>query len=133
MTERNCSRRLPGGGHGGAHAGVVDQHVDVAELGHRRVDQRLALVGVGDVGLHREHPAAGVAHQLGRLLQPVGTAGAEDHVGAGLGQPAGEGHAQAAGGAGHDGDLVVEPEHVGSRHGRDPTHPALRAPAPVDP
>ena len=31
---------LPGGGYGGPDPGVVDQHVDPAELLHRRVDQR---------------------------------------------------------------------------------------------
>ena len=35
-----------------AHEGVVDQHVDAAELGARRVDEPPAVVGVGDVGRH---------------------------------------------------------------------------------
>ena len=78
--------RLAGGRDGGADAGVVDQHVDPAELRHRRVDQRLALCRVGDVGGHGEHPAAGGPDQLGGLLELVDAAGAQDHVGAGLGQ-----------------------------------------------
>ena len=50
--------RLAGGGHGGADAGVVDEHVDPAELRHRGVDERLAGLRVGDVGLHRQRAAA---------------------------------------------------------------------------
>ena len=116
MTARNCSGVSLGGRHRGADAGVVDQHVDPAELRHRRVDERLALVGVGDVGGHGEHPAAGVADQLGGLLEAVGPAGAEHHVGAGLGQPLRERDPEAAGGAGDDRDLAVQPEHVVDSH-----------------
>ena len=108
--------RLVGGRHRGADAGVVDQHVDPAELRHRRVDERLALVGVGDVGGHGEHLAAGVPDQLRGLLEAVGPPGAEHHVGPGLGQPLRERDAEPAGGAGDDGDLAVQPEHVVDSH-----------------
>ena len=74
------------------------------------------VLGVGDVGGDRERPATGVAHQLGGLLEPVDPAGAEHHVGAGLGQRLRERDPEAAGGAGDDRHLVVEPEQV--EHGR---------------
>ena len=65
------------------------------------------------------HPASGCAHQVGGLLEPVDPAGAEHHVGAGLGERLREGHPEAARGAGHDRHPVVETEQVGhGRHGR---------------
>ena len=66
----------------------------------------------------RRRAAAGVADQGRGVLEPVDAPGAEHHVGARLGQCLGEGDAEAAGGAGHDRDLAVEPEQVGDRHGR---------------
>ena len=86
MTCAELLGRLAGGGYGGADAGVVDQHVDPAELRHGRVDQRLALRRVGDVGGHGDHPAAGGPDQLGGLLELLDAAGAQDQVGARLGQ-----------------------------------------------
>jgi hypothetical protein len=38
--------------------GVVDQDVEPAELGERRLDHRLRVVLVADVAEHRERPAA---------------------------------------------------------------------------
>ena len=45
MTWRNCSGVSRVAGVGGADAGVVDQDVDPAELRHRGVDERLAVLG----------------------------------------------------------------------------------------
>ena len=50
-------------------------------------------------------------------FEPVGAAGADDDVGAGLGQAGGERGPEAGGGAGDDGDLAVEPEAVEDCHG----------------
>ena len=88
--------RLPGGRDGGADAGVVDQHVDPAELGHRGVDQRRARLRVGDVGGARSsarRPAS--LDQRRGVLEPVGAPGAERDVGAGLGEGLGERDARA--------------------------------------
>ena len=64
----------------------------------------------------------------GHLVELLGRAGRDDHVGTGLGQRDGGGGADAAAGTGHHGHLVVQPEaienHVGSpfdgRVGRGP-------------
>ena len=61
-----------------------------------------------------ERAAAGGLDEQRGVGQPVDAAGAEGHVGAGLGQALGEGDAQAAGGAGDDRDLPVESEQVGN-------------------
>ena len=61
--------------------------------------------------------------ERGGVGEPVDAAGAERDVGAGLGQALREGDAEAAGGAGDDGDLAVEAEQVGNHAvamGRDP-------------
>ena len=112
MTERNCSGVSRVAGHGRADAGVVDEHVDPAELRHRLVDQALALLGVGHVGRDRVHAAAGRAHRVGDALELLDPAGAEHDVGAGLGEAVGERDAQPARGTGDDDDLVVEAEEV---------------------
>ena len=125
MTCRNCSGGSRVAGRGRADAGVVDEHVDPSELGHRGVDERLALLGVGDVGGDRDDAAPGVAYELRGLLEPVDPSGAERHVGPGLGQGLGERDAEAAGGAGHDRDLAVEAEQV--------EHGAARVAHAVDP
>ena len=72
----------------------------------------------------RQRAAAGGLDERGGVGEPVHPAGAERDVGAGLGQALRERDAQPAGGAGHDGDLPVEPEQVGNHavgHARDPT------------
>ena len=99
-------------------AGVVDQHVGRAELGDRPLDDALAVLGHGDVGLDRDAAAAVGLHALLGLLEAVGAAGADGDVGAGLGEAVGERDAEAGGGAGDDRHLVVEAEAVQEGHGR---------------
>ena len=50
--------RLARRGHGGADAGVVDEHVGPAELGHRPLHDALAVLGLGHVGLDGDAAAA---------------------------------------------------------------------------
>ena len=78
----------------------------------------LARLGVGDVGLHGERPAAGGLDERRGLLEPVDPAGAEHHVGAGLGEGLGERDAEPGGGAGDDRHLAVETEQVEHGHGQ---------------
>ena len=101
-------RRLARGGHGGADAGVVDQHVDAAELAHGLLDHARAVLGLGDVGGDGDAAAAERLDALGGLLEPLGAAGADRDVGAGFGEAGGERGAEPGGGAGDDGDLAVE-------------------------
>ena len=76
MTCAELLGRLAGGGHRGADAGVVDQDVDAAELGHGRVDQRLALRRFGDVGGDRQRAPAGVFDQTRCVLELLDAPGA---------------------------------------------------------
>ncbi len=101
----------------GPHAGVVDQDVDAAELAHRRVDQRLAVVGVRDVGALGHGAAAGLLDDRARLLEALDAPGAERDVGAGLGEGLGETDPEAGGGAGDDRHLALEAEAVEDAHG----------------
>ena len=50
--------------------GVVDQHVDPAELVDDSLDQRPHLLGIGDVSLHDQMPTATECGQgvVGRLV-----------------------------------------------------------------
>ena len=92
---------------------------------------RRAVLGLRDVGGDRDAAAAERLDLVRGLLQPVGAAGADGDVGAGLGQPDGERGPEAGGGAGDDGDLAVEAKFVQYRHGqtidcRDPRAQAHR-------
>ena len=82
------------------------------------LDQRRARLGSATSVADRQRPAAGARTQCGGLLEPLHAPRAERDVGAGLGECLGERDAQPAGGAGDDGDLAVEAEQVGDRHGR---------------
>jgi hypothetical protein len=49
MTERNSSGVSRVAATAVPTAGVVDQHVDMVELGHRRIHHRLTMRRIGDV------------------------------------------------------------------------------------
>jgi hypothetical protein len=53
-------------------AGVVDQHVDPAQLAHDPLDQGARPLGVGQVGLGRPVPAGAEGGQGGLGGPPVG-------------------------------------------------------------
>ena len=112
MTCRNCSGVSRVAGHRRTDPGVVDQHVDVAELLHRQRDQVGARLRVGHIGAVGQRLAAGALDQRRGVGQPVHAASAQRDVGAGLGERLRERDAQPAGGAGDDGDLAVESESV---------------------
>ena len=75
----------------------------------RLVQESGSATSVATVSARRPVPF----DQLRGVLEALGAAGAERHVGAGLGEALRERHAQPAGGAGDDGDLAVESEEVG--------------------
>ena len=64
--------------------------------------------GVGDVRRHRERLAAEVADLLLDEVEPVGAAGCEDDVGAGLRGPDGQGAAQVWAHPAHQHDLSLQ-------------------------
>src|SRR5581483_10845880 len=137
-----CERRLlrpraPDG------AGVVDEHVDAAELRARPLDDRLDLALVANVAPERERPTPVGAQLLGRPLAAVEVAGAEDEIGARLGERLGHLAADAGAAAGDDRDPAGQVEelarpqsplrHRQSRHLRSlasSVEPTLTARAP---
>ena len=48
-----------------ADTGVVDQDIEAAEFGLRRVQTGSQVVTAGDIGSHRQGPAAGASNRLG--------------------------------------------------------------------
>ena len=85
--------------------GVVDHHVQPAELLLGPVDGRLHAVGVGHVGVDRRRRAAQRRRCLGGSgLVDVG----DEDTGALLDEDLGDGPADAPGTAGDDGDLALE-------------------------
>ncbi|MCY1370109.1 hypothetical protein D9M69_571870 [compost metagenome] len=87
------------------HAGVVDQHVDRAELRFDGVEHRAHRVGVRHVGLHREGTNAGGLQLGNQRFGRRGARGVVDGDGEPVsGEPAGDGGADAARGAGDEGD-----------------------------
>ena len=117
MTVPELLGRLPGGRHGGADAGVVDQDVDPAELVHRGVDEGRHWSGsatsVATVSARRpaSRPAAAVSASRSTRRAPRATSAPASA------RRLRERDAEPAGGAGHDRDLAVEPEHVENSHG----------------
>ena len=95
MTLRNSSGSSRVAGYGGPDAGVVDEDVDAAELLDGGVDERLAVLGLGDVGGDGDRPPARRLDELLRLLQLLHAPRAERDVGAGLRQCLGERHPEA--------------------------------------
>ena len=85
-------------------AGVVDQDVHRAIGGQRPVDECAAIGALAHVGFH-ERPAQPRGDVFARAGVDVGY----HHLGAVGGEPFGNRQAEAAGGAGDDGDPVFEP------------------------
>ena len=87
--------------------GIVDQHVDAAERGFGRVEHARHSGDIRDVGLGGDGPAAGRLDPGDHRLRRGGVAGVVHHHGeAVLGEALGDRGADAAGGAGDDGDFV---------------------------
>ena len=112
---------------GGPDAGVVDEDVDAPELLDGGVDERLAVLGLGDVGGDRDRPPARRLDELLGLLQLLDAPRAERDVGAGLSQRLGERHPEARRGSGDDRDLAVQLEPVQDSHARGPYPPGAAA------
>ena len=110
ITLPECLRRLLYGRSGLAHPGVVDQAVDLAELGHREVDEGGAGVRVGDVGRQGPHRGALRRELPGDVIQALGPASRQHHPPAGRGDRAGEADAKAGSRARDDDDPAIEAE-----------------------
>ena len=83
--------------HGGrAHAGIVEQHVQAAELVLDLGEHGLHLVGVADIGGRHQMRALQAG---GGLFQGLALASHQHGRPAGLGQPFGDGPSHAAAGA----------------------------------
>ena len=102
-------------------AGVVDEHVDAAEVAVDVLDQPVELLPVPDVAGVGARAAAVGAQRGGDLVAGVGLAADDDDLGAGLREPARDREPEPAGPAGDDGDAVGKVEAVagsGSRLAR---------------
>ena len=91
-------------------AGVVDQHVDAAELGDGGLDEVAALLPVADVARHREGAPTEGPHLVGHPLALVELAAGDHDVGARLGEAERHRPTEALAAAGDHDDLVVDPE-----------------------
>ena len=112
----------------GIRRGVADQRVDLAEHAVGFLDQMLQIVLGRDIGGHRERDllAGLVVDRLGHLVADRLLARGDHHLGAVLGHPLGDGAADAARGAGDDGDFS---RHIEQGHVLSPTiDPAADAP-----
>ena len=88
-----------------AHA--VHKDVDPSEFGHRLVHHALHLVALGEVGCNGEHsPAGGLGNRRGGGLEVFRRARIDGQVGAGFGEDFGDALADAAAGAGDEGDFA---------------------------
>ena len=102
---------------------VVDEHVDRAELALGLGDEAGAVLGPGEVGGDRHGRAAGVDDRLHglvdrafeRALAGLGRARRHGDARSLGGEAAGDLGADAAAGAGDDGDPSVEESHAGDR------------------
>jgi hypothetical protein len=86
---------------------VVDQHDRRAELGGYPVDRRLHLLGVPDVGAHRQRPATRGLDRLHRVAGVVLLQVDHRHGEPVGGQPLRGGRTDTARGAGDDRDATV--------------------------
>src|SRR5947209_13075539 len=89
-------------------AGVVEGHVEPAELGDGAIDARGDLILVGDIAPDRQHPMALGTQLVGRGAQRLLVDICEHHGGAALGERAGGVEPHAATCAGDEPDLAAE-------------------------
>ena len=112
-------------------AGVVDEDVEAAPLLGDAVERALDGEGVGDVGRERQRLAAREADLLRRLGDRGWVAVEDRDEGAGTCERARRRGADAAAGAGHDGDAARQREDVRQRaHGRLTLVQSTRPPQP---
>ena len=117
----------------GVHAGarhraarIVDEHVDPPELGHRRRDEVVELLGLHHVGRHCERAPAQRFDLGGDRFDVARGACRADDVGARFGERDRDAATDALARAGDDRDLSVEPEAVEDhRRPRGAARPAM--------
>ena len=98
-------------------AGIVDEHVDAAERGFRGVEHAAHRVGVADIGLGGERPAALAFDLAGQRLGGFGIAGIVDDDGEAVaGETLRHSGTDATGGACYDCYFVGFVGHFQSPH-----------------
>jgi hypothetical protein len=89
-------------------AGVIDQHIDLPQLGPSRGHQSVDLTFVGDIATDRDSAPAAVLDLLGEQLETLDPTGRKNYVGARGGCRARERRAQARGSAGDQNHAAIE-------------------------
>src|SRR3989449_512295 len=93
-------------------ARVVDEHVEVPEALAGHLHQPVGGLAPGRVRHQSRHRRAVAGELLQRDVQPVGVAARDDHAGAVLEHPGGDGEADPARAAGDDRDLAAQIAHL---------------------
>ena len=91
MTSRNCSGVSFVAGYAVPMPALLTRMSTRPNSLIAGVDQRAAVLGLGDVRAHGDHAATERLDGLARVLQLLGAPGAEHDVGARLGERGGEG------------------------------------------
>ena len=92
--------------------GIVDHHIDAAELVDGALHQCSEVLDVADVRRHADRLAAEVTQMRGGLVAGLGFAAGHDDARTGEDEPLGEREADAAGAAGHDDGAVGHVEET---------------------
>src|ERR1019366_7528341 len=87
---------------------VVDQDIDLAEFAMGGIDEIADVRGAAYMAGQRVDAAGKILHFRGGLLEGFRLAAADDDGGAFAGEQFGDGAADAAAGAGDDGNLIAE-------------------------
>src|SRR5262249_38112287 len=96
-------------------ARVVDQYVDLAKRLNRPVNNRLNVIGIGDVAQHPLAPVTAAAEVFHGWRQPLLPSGKQHERGSGFGQPFGHLVAKSPGTTGDYGysaGEIKEPEKI---------------------
>src|SRR3954462_10448277 len=113
VVEGHASEQVVGG-----DAGVVDQDVDLPEVGWQALQPLAEGLGLGDVERQRPGAAPAGVDVGGERLELLLVARRHHHPRPLEGQELGDGLADPLGGAGHQGGLVVQLEHQPSSSAR---------------
>src|ERR1700683_1957376 len=97
---------------GEAGAVIVDQHVEAPEMFYRRLDHRVALLGLAHIGRGHFAGPAGFADLIADFFEVFDFAARDYHLGAARAEFLGDRFPDAGSAAGHDGHFVFDADWV---------------------